>query len=434
MRPSLLYISIVLTCNTCLSFASYQTKERSSESTTSETILLASCIDLSSSSAFYYSADSALHHVDEERAQLLGESIYLFAKEKRWIPITFSDTAVFLYLNNSTCKTSIRVIGDLNNWDLNGEPQVDLKPYLNTQLFAGIYKAPSTHTRVDYQLIINDSLMLDPGNLKVSNGGYGPNSELALPNYKHSNYTHKRKGVKGGTLTSNKLIHSKHLNTDFNYKVYLPHLYDDKLKYPVLFVTDGQEYSSDELGSMVNVTDNLNAEDRITAPIIVFIDPREPITKINRRNALYVGNLEFISFIENELYTEIENNYAISKETKKTGIVGTSLGGCFSADFGIKSNKFGLIAIQSPAFWYGAKMNYNIFDIWDVPRNKTISRIYVDAGTLEQSALIEAVKFKDLIASKGYKYQFKRTDEGHSWGNWRAKLETILIYFFKKNN
>ena len=39
-------------------------------------------------------------------------------------------------------------------------------------------------------------------------------------------------------------------------------------------------------------------------------------------------------------------------------------------------------------------------------------------------------RLRDIFVSKGYPLLFIETPEGHSWGNWRALLDDMLIYFF----
>ena len=107
-------------------------------------------INKSSPKAFYYSIDDALENAETPEKKLkLGDSIYLLAKEKQWIPIVFADTAVFLYRHSSTNNATVEVFGDLNGWSTSESPQISLSRYADTRLYAGIYKAPSTTTRVD---------------------------------------------------------------------------------------------------------------------------------------------------------------------------------------------------------------------------------------------------------------------------------------------
>jgi enterochelin esterase family protein len=35
-----------------------------------------------------------------------------------------------------------------------------------------------------------------------------------------------------------------------------------------------------------------------------------------------------------------------------------------------------------------------------------------------------------ILDAKGYQYQHIVVNEGHSWGNWRALLDDILLHYF----
>ena len=85
-----------------------------------------------------------------------------------------------------------------------------------------------------------------------------------------------------------------------NYSAYTPFGYDDMQNLPVIYVTDGQEYARDDLGSMVIVLDNLIADGAIEPLIAVFIDPRDPETGRNRRESEFLANEAYDRFLMGE--------------------------------------------------------------------------------------------------------------------------------------
>lgn len=384
-------------------------------------------VDISSPAAFYHSIIPALYKCDSLKRMALADSIYFIAKSKQWIPIVFADTAVFLYRNSSTTASTIQVFGDLNGWDNTNSPQITLSNYNNTRLYYGIYKAPSKVTRVDYKFVVNGSWILDPGNPKLAWGGYGSNSELALSEYVYSDWVKERTGGNKGSLSANIKIHSDTLKYDVNYKVYLPYGYSSDTKYPVIFVTDGQEYSDKNMGAMNIVADNMIMDGKIKPIIIVFVDPRDPVSGTNRRTTELVNNRKFTYFLSTELYNEIKTNYSIVGTPDQTAILGTSLGGINSAYTGILCpDVFGLVAIQSPAFWYYP----NILNMY-ANAEKASLKIYMDTGTIYDTQDY-ALQMKAIMDTKKYLLQYAEYSEGHSWGNWRARVDDILIYFFQK--
>ncbi|MBP6285153.1 MAG: esterase family protein [Paludibacteraceae bacterium] len=424
-KRSYLLVLIALASHTLFSCTAKEPNTNTTDPTQDEYIT--QDVVKSSPAAFYYSIAPALAKADTpEKKQSLGDSIYLIAKEKKWIPIVFADTAVFIYHHSSNTDITVKVFGDLNGWSESKAPQVSLTRYADTRLYAGIYKAPSTTTRIDYKLVVGSAWILDPGNTKLAWGGMGSNSEVALSEYEYSPWVKARSDINKGTLSANQLITSTALGYNINYRVYLPYGYDSELSYPVLFVTDGHEYISNNLGALPNVADNMLHENKIEPLIIVFVDPRDPTNGTNKRMTEYVANDEFVTFLADELYGAIAENYSIKDSPEQTAILGTSLGGLNSAYVGIKrSDVFGLLAIQSPALW----IHLGIFDLYN--GDKKNLKIYMDAGTIHDTQE-RAMELKTILENKSYTFQYTEYDEGHSWGNWRARMDDVLIYFFEK--
>lgn len=379
----------------------------------------------SSPSAFYNSISKAFEKCVEAKKNELADSVYAIAKRKQWIPIVFADTAVFLYKGISNSQ-KVEVAGDMNGWNPTRDPIVSLKSIDGTYLYSGVYKAPSKDTRVDYKLINGTNWILDPGNPRKQMSGFGYNSELALSEYVYSEWLKERSAVSEGTLSENKLISSAVLGYDVNYKVYLPVGYDKNKTYPLLVTTDGHEYSNKEMGSLTIVADNMLTDGKISPVIIVFVDPHDPKnTNTNRRMTEYAGNDKFATFLADELMSELKTNYSISGTPEQTAILGTSMGGLNSAFVGIKrSDVFGLIVIQSPAFQQWTA----IYDLYENSPKANL-KIYMDTGVIydTQSA---ALKMKGIMENKGYSVHYAEYFEGHSWGNWRARMDDVLSYFF----
>lgn len=385
-------------------------------------------IDRSNPSAFYQGMQSLLND-DKYLAQRveLSDSLYAIALQKEWIPLVFADTAIFLYKHSGGADTDIRIMGDLNGWSTNREPQIVLRAFSDTGLYYGIYKAPTTDTRVDYKIRVGSNFILDPGNKRLAWGGFGSNSELALSDYKTSPWVNERTDTPKGTVSNNITLKSEALGYDINIKVYVPFGYNSNTTYPLLVTTDGHEYSNARLGAVNIVADNMIADKKIEPIIVVFVDPRDPKNAQNKRQSEYVANDKFVQFLSFELLHYLENNYSISKMANQRAILGTSLGGLNSAYCGIKSpSSYGLIAIQSPAFWIYP-------DIVDLYRNanKQDLKIYMDTGNIYDTEAM-ARNMQSVLNEKAYTLHYNEYSEGHSWGNWRARIDDVFLYFFEK--
>ena len=336
------------------------------------------------------------------------------------IPYAQGGQMAFLYRG---AATSVSFPGDFSGWDPN---QSSAKA---TQLAGSnvwlLEKTFPTDARLDYKVVTGGSnWILDPDNRLQMWSGFGPNSELRMPDYAYPQQTVRQAGGPRGELSANIKTTSTRLGYDVNYRVYTPAGYAQQqlANLPVVYVTDGHEYSADHMGSTVVVLDNLIAAGAIQPTMAVFIDPRDPANpNNNRRMSEYVQNANFAGFVADELVPRIDAAYrSLASPTGRT-ILGTSLGGINSAYFGAtRPDVFENIAIQSPATFSQSLVNlYNTQPL----QNKL--DIFMTAGTIGDGNM--GPTFAAVLNARGYDYKFVQVNEGHSWGNWRALLDDIFI-------
>jgi enterochelin esterase family protein len=274
--------------------------------------------------------------------------------------------------------------------------------------------------RLDYKLVINArKWILDPRNPRICTGGFGPNSELAMPAYVPADEIRFNPAVPRGALDT-LAFHSSVLNNDRRLAVYLPPSYAEQLhrNFPSLFVMDGGEYLS--LGSMATVLDNTIHANRMDAVIAVFVDPVG-------RNREYWANPDFRRMLCDELVPWIDSRYRTLRDPRRRAVFGASLGGLTALDVLVnRPDVFGLAASQSGAFW--------VDDAAMVGRVQGAclkgSRIYLDWGSYESEIPEINRRILDILESKGATVHFGEFHEGHSWGSWRARLDDALMFLF----
>jgi len=352
------------------------------------------------------------------RTQTLNQ-FWTDLKAQGQIPFRMEDSVAFLYRGSAS---KIHWAGDMNGWNFSGDPGKKVGA-ADVWILEKTFPADS---RLDYKIVVNENnWILDPDNPLVQWSGFGPNSEMRMPDYEYPQETINRNGIGKGTLSGNNRLSSFYLGYPVQYQVYKPAGYQASGQYPVLFVTDGQEYSDERLGSMKTVLDNLLADGKISPLIVVFIDPRNPDNlSENRRMSELNMNSAYADFICKELIPTIELQYPVYKDRVKRGILGTSMGGLNAAYLGIsRPQYFSKILIQSPAFWY----NPAIFDLWQTSAQQDLT-IYMSSGVINDTE--EAARqMRSIMESKGYPLQYKEVNEGHSWGNWRALLDEALSLY-----
>lgn len=347
-------------------------------------------------------------------------------KTNNQVPYIMGDSIAFLYMGDAN-TTSVQWAGDMNEWNPTTEGFTGSR--IGKSNLWMLKRSFPLDARLDYKVVINgNQWILDPANQRVQYSGFGPNSEFRMPEWVFPKETILIKGAERGTLTSNMHIISSNENLGYevNYKVYTPANYDRLSNLPVIYVTDGHEYSDDKLGSMIVILDNLIYEKKIEPVIAIFIDPIDPANKeINRRMTEYAANKKYADFVADELVPVIDSTYKTSNNPRQRAILGTSMGGWNSAYFGLmRSDKFQLIGIHSPAFNNEIIHNYEISP-------KLPLKIFMSTGVISDTQE-RARAMKQVLESKGYPLQYIEVNEGHSWGNWRALIEEPLVYFFGK--
>lgn len=367
----------------------------------------------------------SLSEIDNNQQRTIAtDSLWARLKRSNQIPFTQDSTVIFLYRGEGA---QVTWNGDFNSWSRNSSfdnegtqlPGTDIW-YLKTT-FPG-------DARLDYKVTIDEEWILDPVNPYYQWSGFGPNSELRMPNYKTEILKERIAEANKGEFHEARLVQSNNMGYSIAYRVYTPSGYETMENLPVLYTTDGHEYSDDRLGSSVTVLDNLIHLGKIKPVIVVFVDPRNPENQAQNRRADEFGNNEnYLKFFTDELIPLIDNSFKTNSDTRERGILGTSFGGLNATYFGFKRpDVFGKIAIQAPAYWYRE-------EIYDLVQNATLENpdIYMSVGTIGDNTE-DARKMKTIFEEKGLSFSYEEINEGHSWGAWSAQMDDILIQFFKK--
>jgi enterochelin esterase family protein len=330
------------------------------------------------------------------------------------IPFIEENEANFIYLGS---VSNISVAGDFNNWNSNSEMMIKLvgtRFWYKTNIF-------ELNARLDYKFVRNGSdWILDPENPNICTGGFGENSELAMPEYIQPWEIKYNNSIQHGTVEVKNLF-STNTNSNYQIKIYLPPAYDSSSASgcPSVYFQDGYEYV--DLAHSVNVIDNLLDSNKIQKIIGVFVRP-------NNRNEEYAFSKrnQYRMFFVNELVPFIDSVYNTIPEASKRLVLGDSYGGNISALISCNhSDIFGNCGLHSAAF---QPNNYEAFNLIvnGPPKDIKFCSIW---GTYE-SLFTNMINFRDSLLSKGYQLKWIELPEGHSWGLWRATIDDMLEYFF----
>ena len=357
------------------------------------------------------------------------DALWQALKDANQVPYVHGDSVAFLYRGSAN---QVAWNGDFNGWGGAGNIASEGRRLGNSDVWMLEHTFPSD-ARIDYKVVLNGSQwILDPANPQQQWSGFGPNSALLMPAYVYPQETVARPGGPLGTLTGTIRMSSAKLGYDLNYRVYTPAGYDTLAGLPVLYITDGHEYADDRLGSTRIVLDNIIADGLIPPILAVFVDPREPGNAgNNRRQSQYADDYEsFAAFLADELVPAIDGAYKTDPSPEQRGILGTSLGGIFSAYLGAaRPDVFRRIGIHSPAFAYDTRRRKDkVFRMYSGADRLPLT-IFMSTGALYDT-LPETRRMRQVFEDKGYPLRYVEVNEGHSWGHWRALIDDPLRFFW----
>jgi enterochelin esterase-like enzyme len=333
-----------------------------------------------------------------------------FMQKYQVLPFTSTNECIFIFRGNAQ---RIIVTGDHTQWSQRGDT---MQRIAGTDLHFVKKNFPSD-ARIDYKFINGTNWILDPKNPLTCAGGFGPNSELRMPQYPEQPELIGNADIPRGNILDT-TFRSSALNNSRAIKVYLPPGYSQSQEYPVILFHDGIDYVN--LAKAPAVIDRLIAMNKIRPIIAVFVPA------VNRTSE-YAGNsiVQFEKFISEEIMKWVDNRFSTLKNPEYRAIVGASNGGNIALYCALKSPQvFAKVAAQSSNVIGSIMTGYDVYPPLPIT-------VYADIGNYDIPQLIPLVKqFKQVMEKRGYIHRYKELNEGHSWGNWRAQLNEFLEFFF----
>ncbi|MFC1569782.1 alpha/beta hydrolase-fold protein [bacterium] len=336
-----------------------------------------------------------------------------FLRAPRSFPITEDTLAHFIY---SGPGQDVMVPGDFNGWD----PERAIMINVEGTDFWTRTDTLNSAARLDYKFVYNSSTwILDPRNPFTCLGGFGPNSELRMPDYVPPPEIEYDADIPHGTIEDTTFA-STRLGNSRRIQVYLPPGYDQgDESYAVVLIHDGGEYLN--LANMDHVLDYLISEKRIDPVIAVFVPP------VNR-SPEYSGEDQdaFTQFIIEEVMPWIDGKYRTRVTPFDRATMGSSNGGNISLWIGMNHPEiFGNVGAFSSYVEPDIQTFFENNDMLDL-------RIYMNLGLYDHLTVIHSSVngLVPVLGQKGYDYLFEIYPEGHSYGFWRAHLDDALEMFF----
>jgi enterochelin esterase-like enzyme len=340
-----------------------------------------------------------------------------FISENRGhFPLIEDSLVTFVYSGKVVLRACVP--SDLNGWDSRAD---EMQRMGEADLCYRTLKLP-LDARIDYKFYVDNAWMLDPLNAKTVRGGFGDNSAFSMPAYVEPWEIAPADTAKRGKVEEHQ-FQSKIMGNTRTIRVYLPVGWSEagsdagKTGRRAVFVQDGGEYIT--LGSMVNVLDNLISRGLVPPVVAIFVDPVD-------RNYEYYLNATYARMLVEEIVPFVRERYGVARDPAMTAIMGASLGGEISVMIAKDhADIFGKCGSQSGAFGVEEGLLVSLIK----KSGKKHVDFYLDCGTFEE--LLESNRqMRDALTEKGYHLRYQEFDEGHSWGNWRAHIDDMLVFFW----
>lgn len=361
------------------------------------------------------------------------------------VPWIEGDTlAHYLYYVESNSPNKVQMHGDITQWGRDETPAVTFTRVSGTNLFYASLVHPAD-SRLDYKYILDDTEWIqDPRNPARAPSGFGPNTELAMPQYPDQPELDvvANAELPQGTITQ----HDFHSDTlyatalsnalldtniaDRTLRVYTPAGYDDSSDrlYPMILFHDG--FEAQGLGLLHRVLDYLIANELIE-PVIAVLAPPLNRTEEYADHSQVTGSLPsynraYAAYLADELIPWLMTQYRIDPDRSRHAVSGASYGGNATLTLGLlHSDVFSMIAPQS------AYVEPSLLDTIANSAKRDL-KIKFQCGTIDFQYLIGLNRdaLYPALETAGYEIDTLWINEGHSWGNWRAHWDNILIDFF----
>ena len=308
-----------------------------------------------------------------------------------------------------------------------------------------------------YTFRVNDMPILDPANVYVNRDIASLTSIFIVSD---------AKGDRGDLYRVNEVPHgdickvwydSPTLKTKRRMTIYTPAGYDKGRNYPVLYLLHGAGGDEDAwttLGRTAQIMDNLIATGK-AKPMIVVMPNGNPSCQAapgewsrgmyqpSFMESIAPGNQPAATMDESfpDIIKYVESHYKVAKNKRNRAICGLSMGGGHS--FAITKrfpDTFDYVGLFSAGLHIGQNSQGSFYDALQSSKEvqQQLSKLFAAKPHLYWIAIGKTdflyqqnADLRRYLDEKGYPYEYRESDGGHIWRNWRIYLTEFAQKIFK---
>jgi enterochelin esterase-like enzyme len=218
--------------------------------------------------------------------------------------------------------------------------------------------------------------------------------------------------------------------------VYTPPGYESgQEKYPVFYLLHGASDSDDSWSSVGRadfILDNLIAQHKAKPMVVVM--PAGHTTRAGGGRGGAGGRDEFSDDFVSDIMPYVQANYRVLTDREHTAMAGLSMGGGQTLNIGFAHlDKFGYLGVFSSGIFGGAGSN------WESQHSQMLDNPALKAGlkvlwfsTGKDDGLMNTTKATiETLKKHGFNPEFKESEGGHTWINWRDYLNEFAPRLFQ---
>ena len=306
-----------------------------------------------------------------------------------------------------------------------------------------------------YNIIIDGMSILDPSNVYVNRDIASLTSIFIVT---------EKKGDKGDIYQVNEVPHgdvakvwydSPTLKMQRRLTVYTPAGYDKGKDYPVMYLLHGAGGDEDAwttLGRAAQIMDNLIATGKAKPMIVVMPNGN---TNCQAAPGAWSRGMYMPSFRASldqpavatmdesfmDIVNYVESHYKVAKDKKHRAICGLSMGGGHSfATSKRYPDTFDYIGLFSAGLHIGGDQQQSFYQALKGSSEVQgqLAKLFKSKPALYWIAIGKTdflyqqnADLRKYLDEKGYPYEYRETDGGHIWRNWRIYLSEFAQKIFK---
>lgn len=303
-----------------------------------------------------------------------------------------------------------------------------------TDLWYVVVELPE-RSRFEYQLEVEiegrHDRFNDPMNPRLANSPMGATSVCYARGYVVPEWTQPHQESRPGDLVQH-IVPSRALRRDSHVTVYLPARFRPSARYPLLIVHDGDDFL--RYAAMKPVLDNLIHRMDVAELIVAFIDPGD-------RLAEYANSAAHARYVATELIPYLEQHYPLQESRTARCLMGSSFGGVAALSTAYRYPGLAAsLALMSGSFVFTDIGNdhgggpvfepvVRFVNRYRAAPRRVADRVFLSCGMYEP-LIIPNRSMLHTFESTGMLVRYVEARDGHSWENWRDRLQEALSWLF----